>query len=304
MINFMLPGMYENSKLNFIFLSLFHKHPEYFEKGVKINAVYGNFQFCTWDGGRIFLPFQYRQASREKIEKIIKGYNNNFKIPIRFVFTNSLIQERDLYDRFNNLVLKMADTGINEVVVSSPILEEYIRTEYSSYKIISSTTKCLKNPEEALEEVKKDYFLTCLDYNLNKNWDFLNSIPKEERNKVEILINAICPASCQNRKNHYRLNGISNLEYGKLYQASNCHIFTSTLDPVMERGNNLTKQDIYNKYYPAGFSHFKIEGRTLTPLENACNYVKFMVKPEYQLFVLNEIFLDMPSNDNLILTKF
>ena len=238
------------------------------------------FDFCSKDDeAPTFICYGDSDGlfAKATMEKIVKIYNQDFNTAIRFVFTNPLIEERDLYDKFNNLTLKIADTGMNEVVVNSPLLENYIRTEYPNYKIISSTTKCLTNPQEALNEVKKDYFLTCLDYNLNKNWNFLNSIPKEERKKVEILTNAICPSGCQNRKNHYKLNGISNLRYGKMFQASNCPIFTSTLDPVLEKGNILTKQDIFEKYYPEGFNHFKLEGRTLTALENACKAIELLL---------------------------
>ena len=33
--------------------------------------------------------------------------------------------------------------------------------------------------------------------------------------------------------------------------------------------------------------YFKLEGRTLPATEVACNYVRYMIKPEYQLYVLN-----------------
>jgi hypothetical protein len=45
---------------------------------------------------------------------------------MRFVFTNSLITQEDCYDHFNNMVLEICHNEMNEVVISSPILCDYI----------------------------------------------------------------------------------------------------------------------------------------------------------------------------------
>lgn len=86
MINFALPGMYENAKLNLAFLDYKNNHPEYFYPNININAVFGNFQFCIWDGGRIFN--QYVHSTAEEIENLVKQYNN-FGVSVRQVFTNN-----------------------------------------------------------------------------------------------------------------------------------------------------------------------------------------------------------------------
>ena len=46
-----------------------------------------------------------------------------------------------------------------------------------------------------------------------------------------------------------------------------------------------------------GFSHFKLEGRTLSHSEVVGNYLKYMVKPEYQHYVMSLLL----GNDKLIL---
>ena len=70
----------------------------------------------------------------------------------------------------------------------------------------------------------------------------------KERKKVEILINAICPPGCPNRKEHYRLNSIFSLTYGREYRLPECGIVRNTLDPIGELENNLSKKDIYETY--------------------------------------------------------
>ena len=126
-------------------------------------------------------------------------------IPVRFTFTNCLIEEKHLYDRFCNMVLELLQSKDNEVVIANDLLENYIRKNFPDYKIISSTTKCLTNVNDSLKEISKNYYQICLDYNLNHNMDFLKTI--EEKEKIEFLINAICPPGCPNRKLHYNLNG-------------------------------------------------------------------------------------------------
>jgi hypothetical protein len=287
MINFLLPGFYEHFHLFKEIILLKENNPDIFYPEANIGACYGNFQVCAWDGGRTFRTL--RQASKEDVEEIYNFYKAK-NIPLRLIFTNPEIQEHDLNNHFCNLVAEICHDENNEIVVNSPLLENYIKTTYPKYKIISSTTKCLTSLEDSSNELNKDYYMVCLDYNLNYNMQFLNNIPKENRDKVEFLINAICPAGCPNRKEHYRLNGLYYLNYGKHYNIS-CGIKDNTLDyDSAKMRNNISPTDIYNTYAPLGFSNFKLEGRSLPDLEVLINIVKYMIKPEYQLQTIFNIY--------------
>ena len=50
--------------------------------------------------------------------------------------------------------------------------------------------------------------------------------------------------------------------------------------------------DIREVYLPMGFTNFKIEGRSLGSAVNLEFLLYYMVKPEYQLLVREEIYLD------------
>lgn len=290
MRNIMIPGMYENHQLNFAFLKFYNENKQYFYEDVNFRAAFGNFQYCSWDGGRIFdKGMNFIHTTKEQIEEIMHIYNNIYHIPIRFVFTNNLIQEKDCYDRFNNVVLEICQNDINEIVINSPILEEYIKKHYPKYKLISSTTKCLTNLEEVKNEINNsDYSLVCLDYNLNKNKKFLETLTPEEKEKTELLVNAICGPGCPNRQYHYKLNSLFALNYGKPYSLKSCSIKSNNFFP---RNDSvvITPEEINDYYLPNGFTNFKIEGRTFSPLDACINLVKYTVKPEYQFFVLSEI---------------
>ena len=59
--------------------------------------------------------------------------------------------------------------------------------------------------------------MICLDYNLNKNLSFLQTLSDLEKNKCEFLINPICGVGCAYRQEHYRLNSLFSKTYGKIY---------------------------------------------------------------------------------------
>ena len=46
MINFMIPGLYENYNIIIPFLWAWKNNPEVFYDDINIGAVFGNFQYC------------------------------------------------------------------------------------------------------------------------------------------------------------------------------------------------------------------------------------------------------------------
>jgi hypothetical protein len=172
---FMLPGFYEHLEFYKFFNKFLNTYPEAKYDNAEIYCYYGNIPFCIWDGGRIFPSYQ--PSTIEDINTIIEFYKNS---KIRFIFTNSLLEEHHCLDKYNNIILNLFQSSNNEIVVNSSILENYIQKNYPDYSLISSTTKCLKDPAIALQELNKDqYKFICLDYNLNHNWEFLNNLTIE-----------------------------------------------------------------------------------------------------------------------------
>lgn len=283
-INFMIPGLYEHFNLLQRIITYYEKNINHFIDGFTIGAIYGDFQYCIWDGGRNFS--QYLPCSLEQILDI-KNYFNDKGIPIRLIYTNPILEEKHLYDRFCNLVTEVCESPLNEIVINSPLLEHYIKMSYPNYSFISSTTKC-NSKEESLKELDS-YKMICLDYNLNKNEKYLSSIPEDKRSKIELLCNAICPPGCPNRKNHYSANGQFHLTLAKPYQVD-CGIKTNTCTYATRNYyNNISPDEIQNKYLPMGYNNFKLEGRSLSDYENLLNIAYYCIKPEYQ----HEFILDI-----------
>ena len=72
-----------------------------------------------------------------------------------------------------------------------------------------------------------------------------------------------------------------------------CNIQEGILHPTtVNFHNNVTIEDIQNIYEPAGFEFYKLEGRTLPLSENAGSYVRYLIKPEYQLHAMASLIGD------------
>lgn len=284
----MLPGFCEHYGLYQAINDFLKVYPFAKRDNAEIYCYYGNIPFCSWDGGRIFISYQPKTV--EEIQDMVNYYNNILQSKVRLVYTNNLLEEEHCYDRYNNLCLNLFHNPTNEIVLNSNILEQYIRTNYPGYSLISSTTKCITNPEEAKEELNKDYLFTCLDYNLNHNWTFLNKLNEEEKKKTEFLVNPICGPGCPQRKEHYRLNSLFSLSYGRPYHLKSCEIKNNAFFPG---GNKtiITPDEIYNTYLEKGFQYFKIEGRTLSDIEVLTSFADYLIKPEFQHFFMIDIYL-------------
>ena len=283
MQNYMLPGVCEKFKLNSIFLKYHQQHKKYFYDNINFYCAYGSFPISIWDGGRVFSS--YKQSTKEEII-YIRDFYESMGVKTRIVCTNPVLEEKHLTNTWMNLVCSLIEDE-GEIVINSSLLENYVREKYPNLKIISSTTKCLKDAESATQELNKDYHMVCLDYNLNKNFDFLKTI--ENKDKTEFLVNAICPPNCPNRKNHYRLNGIALMNYGRTYGIK-CGIQHNQLHPKTKNYSTfITPEEIQNTYEPMGFSNFKLEGRTFDDFSLLGVYIYYFVKPEYQLLAFSDI---------------
>lgn len=283
MINFYLPNFYEwNFRvLNTYFIENIREHPEWFYDNIQIGAVYGTFPGVIWNGGRAMVG----SVSVDEICEIITHYWN-LQTPIRFTYTNTLIQEEHLDNIYANIVTGLADNGLNEILVNSSLLETYLRNNYPNYKFLSSTTKCLLNNDDIIQEAKK-YYLTVLDYRKNQDMDFLESLP--DKTNFEILINAYCDPNCLFRKQHYdRLSQLqlnNSMEEGDIFCNGLCHSFFDALN----LSSVIKVDDLYTTYTNLGFIHFKIEGRTINIIDVLESYLYYMVKPQHKDMIRYEV---------------
>lgn len=290
-VRFHLPDFSGRFKLNLLFADMLKQYPHYFREGVEIASFYGVFPPSMWNGGR---P-QPGVCDSQYVKAVIKAFNDR-GIPLRFTFTNPALEKKHLNDTFCNMVLNLANNGLNEAIVVSPILEEYIRTNFPRYKLTSSTCKRITSPELLEEELGKDYSIVVVDYDFNNNFEVLSKLPRKA--DCELLVNACCEPNCPRRAEHYHTIGLMQIAYNEhLKKYPNKPFNANTIDtkglercPFGQRGvydirnlrTHISPDDIWEKYVPMGFEQFKIEGRSSSNLNIAETYMYYMAKPEYR----------------------
>lgn len=288
-----LPGMFEFYELYSVFLPLFREHREYFYDWCDIGAIYGAPSDCIWGGGRV-------STSNEDSYRVLELLGK-YGIPAHLTFSNSLLKEEHLLDERCNRICRIfakAPAG-SGVIVHSDLLLDYLRRTYKSFEFISSTTKVLTNFDDFVNEAMRDEFRYIVpDFRLNKELILKDSILEELnvdiKDKVEFLCNECCYIGCSDRKACYE--EVSRKNLGESDPEFNCNAPYENREyrfsEAMKNPSFIGIDDIQNTYLPMGYSNFKIEGRGLGSALILEFLLYYMTKPEHQLRVREEVYLD------------
>ncbi|WP_295067870.1 hypothetical protein [uncultured Fibrobacter sp.] len=306
-IYYHLPGLFEFYDLYMAFLPLFREHREYFYDWCEIGSIYGAPNDCIWGGGRV----GFGDAEPRKVAELMQEYG----ISARLTFSNSLIREEHLADTRCNKLCKMFESGAvsnanesrafqddgemravqNGIIVHSDLLLNYIKSKYPNFYFVSSTTKVITDFEQFKAELNREEFRYVVpDFRLNKQFDKLNALSNVQKQKIEFLCNECCWFGCYDRKKCYE--NVSQKSLGENCKDHEC------VSPTAQRGYRFSDamknpgfigiEDIQNIYAPTEFRHFKIEGRSLGSALILEFLLYYMTKPEHQLKVREEIYLD------------
>ena len=289
-IHYHLPGIFEFYRLYALFLPLFHTHREYFYDWCEIGSIYGAPGDCLWGGGRV----GFGEDSPEKVSELLRAYG----VSARLTFSNSLLREEHLSDKkCNDLCALFEKNGSvqNGVILTSDLLLRYLREEYPALYFVSSTTKVLTDFRQLKKELSREEFRYVVpDFRLNKSFDRLNALTLNHKQKLEFLCNECCWFACPDRAACYE-----NVSRKNLGEDCAEHVCAS---PTAQRGYRFSDamknpgfigiDDIQKRYMPMGFSHFKLEGRGRGSAVVLEILLYYMTKPEYQLRVREEIYLD------------
>ena len=276
-----LPDFYYFYSFNVTLIRMIREEGYLFIEGLEIGAIYGCFPNEIWNGGRVV------KGTGVEIDNIINTIRelDGLGICIRFTYTNCMIREEDLDDKMCNFITDLACTGKNEILVNSEILEAYLRDRYgNSYKYISSATRCVRKVDKLNELVASGkYSLVLGDYRDNFDFEYLSKI--EQKDKIEILINPYCKQDCILRQKHYEV--ISCIQLGLPHEEfAKCPCEKLHWYELVDSDHIIKREDLI-KYIEMGFTHFKIEGRNMDPIDVIDSYVYYLVKPEYRDKVRN-----------------
>ncbi|MBQ7678656.1 MAG: hypothetical protein IJT34_02275 [Butyrivibrio sp.] len=285
-----LPGLFEFYELYQVFLPLYAEHREYFYDWCDIGSIYGAPADCIWGGGRV----GFGDADPGEVADLMRRYG----ISARLTFSNSLLEEQHLGDqKCNRLCAMFEDPGAvqNGIIIHSDLLLDYIKRAYPGFYFVSSTTKVLTDLCALIHELDRDEFRYVVpDFRLNRALAQFQPLTAGQKDKIEFLCNECCDFGCQDRKNCYE-----NVSRKSLGQDCADHVCVS---PTAGRGYRFSDamvnpgfigiEDIQQLYLPSGFTNFKIEGRSLGSAVILEFLLYYMTKPEYQLKVREEIYLD------------
>ena len=287
---FHLPGLFEFTELYSAFLALFQEHREYFYDWCDIGSVYGAPADCLWGGGRVGF------GDADPADALALAWN--YGISARLTFSNSLLRQEHLADRKCNALCALLEENQhpqNGVIVHSELLSNYLRDRYPGLYLVSSTTKVLTDFSLLEQELRREEFRYVVpDFRLNPLLDRWRLLPPELRGKVELLCNECCDFGCRDRKRCYE-----NVSRKSLGEACPDHICASPeaakgyrFSAAMRNPGFISLEAIQDFFLPLGYHHFKLEGRGLGSAVILELLLYYLTKPEYQLNVREEIYLD------------
>ena len=285
-----LPGLFEFYELYRVFLPLYRAHREYFYDWCRIGSIYGAPPDCIWGGGRI--------GSGDCTAQEALALTREYGVSARLTFSNSLLREEHLTDRKCNALCRLFSESVgpqNGVIIHSELLLRYLRERYPKLYFVSSTTKVLTAFTQLQAELARDEFRFVVpDFRLNRAFDRLNALPEAAKDKVELLCNECCWFGCKERSACYEAVSRKNLG-----EAAPEHICAAPdaaggyrFSRAMENPGFIGVEAIRRIYMPMGFSHFKIEGRSLGSALILEFLLHYLTKPEYQLRVREEVYLE------------
>ncbi len=291
-VHYHLPGLFEFYDFYREFLPLYRKHRNWFYDWCDIASVYGAPEGCLWGGGRT----SFGKADARDVLALM----NEYGISARLTFSNSLLREEHLTDKKCNELCRLFENAKIPagVIVNSDLLVDYLKEKYPDLYLISSTTKVLTEFQDLLAELKRtDFQYVVPDFRLNKAFDKLATLTQEEKDKIEFLCNECCDINCSSRKVCYE--NVSRKNLATAAEDITDHKCTGKdgqggykFSLAMKNPTFISIQDIQKTYLPMGFSNFKIEGRGLGSAMLLEFILYYMTKPEYQLQVREEIYLD------------
>lgn len=250
--------------------------PDAFYSNRTIGEIYDAFPGAIWNGrtplfGKPFLSMQQINEIKQKLEK------NN--LSLNLTWNNHLVKDSYLFDTYSNCITELFNNGLHSVTIASPELFEYIKKEYCNYTFYQSH---IYNERKYEIDLNNNYDIIVMPKRYNNNWEYLNTIEINKRNKIEFLCNDLCFPGC-NKNLHYETVNQHLLMHCKesIEHTPNCLI-----DPNFKFYNTkrwpvtINPEDI-DTYLKKGFCHFKLAGRGDDKEILLYKICKYLVRPEY-----------------------
>ena len=273
-LNYALPDFTAGLKMNLSLIESWRNDPAMFRDGVRFDSVYDCFPRCRANGGRHHLGKPYTSFWMHATLAAL----NNAGVKARLTFTNMFIDGSTLRDdAYVREILDVASRYDVEIIVYSDDVADYLRQNYP-FKLVLSTTREITDVE-TLNDALERFDYVVLNYNLNKDYDFIAQVAHPER--LEVMVNELCAPNCPVRKLHYehesrdQMNGESTLfrEECRRPKADLMDLFSG---PVV-----LSNEEVDRLRADYGVRNFKIVGRNRKREKLVDVLLYYLVKPEH-----------------------
>ena len=273
-LNFALPNFTNRLHTNLSLIECWRNDPTMFRDGVRFDNVYDCFPGCKANGGRHVLGQPY---SSDQMHATFAALNDA-GVKARLTFTNMFIDSHVLED--DDYIRKILDVASHynvEVIVYSDDVANYLCQNYP-FKLVLSTSREITDIE-TLNDALDRFDYVVLNYNLNKNYDFIAQAAHPER--LEVMVNELCAPNCPVRQKHYELESRDQLNGESTLFLEECRRPKVEFSELFDGPIVFSNEELIRLRADYGIRHFKIVGRNKKREKHVDALLYYLVKPEY-----------------------
>lgn len=280
MLYFTLPNFFEYSKINNYLIFQTQKNSKIFKEPIVITKQSGSFPYFYWNGGinNNIGPGIYYQDLINSL-----GLST---VPIRINCSNIFLEQNDFNNVFCNLVLSFYNTGSNQIEVTNLELLSHIDKRYQNFRFVFSNNSNIltKLTPQIINQLFDN--IDKLDYVISYDQDskFFQEI--KHLDKIEIIVNPICPKTCSNKTDCLIAENNSQLNFSE----KSCFLNCTKVLPFYENNECLTIDKIKEKYVPLGITHFSLQQMPINNMQYLLFLSQYFIKSEYQIDFLNKFY--------------
>ena len=273
-LNYALPDFTAGLQMNLSLIRSWRNDPAMFRDGVRFDSVYDCFPGCKANGGRHYVGSQYPPYQMH----VTFAALNDAGVKARLTFTNMFIDSLALRDdAYIRTILDIASDYDVEIIVYSDDVADYLRQHYP-FKLVLSTTREITDVE-TLNDALERFDYVVLNYNLNKDYDFIAQVAHPER--LEVMVNELCAPGCPVRRQHYEHESRDQLNDESTMFREECNRPKADLKDLFDGPIVLANEEIDRLRADYGVRNFKIVGRNRKREKFVDVLLYYLVKPEY-----------------------
>lgn len=290
MIYFVLPDYYHNFKLINFLQDLNNSNPKFFKCPIHFTAASGTFPFSLWNGQYNCIDGTSYNGKYFPLQPDYTCYKH-LKMPIRLNCSNACLDKDMFDDEHMNTILRLNENIGNVIEISNLNLLEYIAEKYPKYDFVFSDNA------DIINELNVDMINTLLSFEkfikikipfrLAKDFDLLKEI--KERQKIEIVVDSLCPINCPSYQKCKIDSDESQINYSEMNPFIGCMRNRNTAYNV---GEAISLKEIEENYIPLGYKYFSFAPKPNKDyFENVIYYFSYFFPSDYIIKVL-KIFND------------